>query len=188
MRICVYCSSSVTVDSAHVAAACEIGMLIGERGHTLVYGGAQVGLMGQVAQKAMDHGAQAIGVMPRMIAERGLALNALDELIITETMAERKAGMIERADAFLALPGGFGTLEELSEVLTLKQLGYLRHAVVLLNTAHIYDQLLAFFETLIQERFARAEQRQSFQVSETPIQAIEYIETYKPGQSVDKWL
>ena len=188
MRICVYCSSSAAVDSAYVAAACDMGTLIGARGHTLIYGGAQIGLMGQVAQKAMAHGGQAIGVMPRMMTERGLALTALDELIITETMAERKAMMIERADAFLALPGGFGTLEELSEVLTLKQLGYLGHAVVLLNTAHIYDRLLAFFETLILERFAKAEQRQSFHVSETPLQAIEYIEAYRPEQIVDKWL
>jgi len=187
MRICVYCSSSSAVDSVYVQAARELGRLIGARGHALIYGGANVGLMRELARAVKAEGGHVTGVVPERLRRLGLADGEADELLYTATMAERKALMEQRAEAFVALPGGFGTLEELLQVLTLKQLGYLRGAVVVLNTAGFYEHLLAHWEELYRQRFAKEDYRALYHVAQTPLEALEHIEGYTEPDLPTKW-
>lgn len=157
MRFTVYTSSSDAVDDRYRAVARAFGYRIGERGDALVYGGTQVGLMGVLAAATREAGGHVTGVLPQLMADRGLADTDCDELIVTDGMADRKRAMIERADAFVALPGGFGTLEELLEVLTLRQLGYHRKPIVLLDVDGFFTPLLACFEHLFALGFAKRE-------------------------------
>jgi len=187
VRICVYCGSSNELDDVYVRAACELGRLIGERGHSLVYGAGNIGLMGQLAASVKAAGGHITGVIPERLASYGLASEYIDELVITRTMAERKALMESKGDGFVALPGGFGTLEELLQAITLKQLHYLHAPVVLLNVAGFYDALLACFERIYALRFARSEARQSYRVATTPAEALDYIESYREDNLPLKW-
>ena len=187
MRICVYCSSSEAVDGAFLAAARSIGQEIGLRGHELVYGGASVGLMGEVARAAKGAGAQVTGIIPKRFAERDLVFRDADKTIITDTMAERKALLIERADAFIELPGGFGTLEELSELLTCMQLGDVQAALVLLNTRGFYEPLIALFEQFYALSFARTAYRALYHLVPHAREALAYIEAFRAVPLPDKW-
>jgi uncharacterized protein (TIGR00730 family) len=152
--ICVFCSSSEAVDESYRAMAAELGAAIGEQGWSLVYGGGNVGLMGAVARAALAAGAHVTGVIPHRLATREIALEDVSELIEVETMRERKLIMDERSDAFVVLPGGIGTLEELVEIVTLKQLGYHDRAIVLLDADGYWDHLLGQLAHMITERFA----------------------------------
>lgn len=153
--ICVYCSSSDAISERYPPAAADLGREIARRGHTLIYGGGAVGLMGILARAAHENGGTITGVIPSKLQDReGIAYEA-NELIVTETMRERKRLMYQQSDAFIVLPGGFGTLEEFMEVLTLKQLGYHDQPLVLLNVDGFFDTLLSFFGELRNERFAR---------------------------------
>jgi hypothetical protein len=153
--ICVYCSSSNAIADTYPPVAETLGRALGERGHTLVYGGGAVGLMGVLAHAAHEAGGTVTGVIPSKLQDReGIAYDA-DELIVTDTMRERKGIMFRRADAFVVLPGGYGTLEEFMEVLTLKQLGYHNRPIALLNVDGFFDTLLDFFGELRDGRFAR---------------------------------
>jgi uncharacterized protein (TIGR00730 family) len=153
--ICVYCSSSNAIDDVYPPVAERLGRELARRGHTLVYGGGAVGLMGVLAHAAHEEGGMVTGVIPSKLQDReGIAYDA-DELIVTDTMRERKGIMFRRADAFVVLPGGYGTLEEFMEVLTLKQLGYHDHPIAILNVDGFFDTLLSFFEELREGRFAR---------------------------------
>ncbi|MBN1399673.1 MAG: TIGR00730 family Rossman fold protein [Anaerolineae bacterium] len=193
LQICVYCSSSAAVHAAYVEAACTLGRELATRGHALIYGGADVGLMGALARAVHQAGGTVIGVIPRRLAERDLMFCQADEMLVAETMAERKRLMEERAEAFVALPGGFGTLEELLQVLTLKQLGYLQAPIVLLNVKaepsamRPFDHLLAHFEWLYQERFAKPDYRALYHVADTPVQALDYVESYTAPALPSKW-
>lgn len=153
--ICVYCSSSNAIADHYPPVAETLGRLLAARGHSIVYGGGAVGLMGVLARAAHENGGHVTGVIPSKLQNReGIAYDA-DELIVTETMRERKRIMFSKADAFVVLPGGFGTLEEFMEVLTLKQLGYHDHPIALLNVDGFFDTLLSFFEELREGRFTR---------------------------------
>lgn len=153
--ICVYCSSSNTIADDYPPAAKALGRDLAERGHELIYGGGDVGLMGILAKAVHDHGGRVTGVIPGKLQEReGVAYDA-DDLIVTETMRERKRIMYRNADAFVVLPGGFGTVEEFMEVLTLKQLGYHDHPIVILNVNGFFDTLFDFFAELREGHFAR---------------------------------
>lgn len=187
MRICVYCSSSDAVDSVYVEAAHALGHEIATRGHELVYGGASVGLMGDVARAATAAGGRVLGIIPQRFVQRNLAYQDATDIIVTETMAQRKARMIEVAEAFVALPGGFGTLEEVSEVLTLMQLGDLNRALVLMNTEGFYEDLLALFERFFAGSFARREYRRLYHVASDACDALDHIEHYHPFEVPDKW-
>ena len=187
MRICVYCSSSDAIDGVYVEAARALGHEIATRGHELVYGGASVGLMGDVARAATAAGGRVLGIIPRRFAQRDLTYQDTDETIITETMAERKSHMIEVAEAFVALPGGFGTLEEVSEVLTLMQLGDLNRPLVLMNTEGFYENLLSLFERFFAGSFARQEYRRLYHVARDACDALDHIEHYEPFELPDKW-
>jgi hypothetical protein len=153
--ICVYCSSSNAIADTYPPVAEALGRGLARRGHELVYGGGAVGLMGVLAHAAHEEGGTVTGVIPSKLQDReGIAYDA-DELIVTDTMRERKGIMFRRSDAFVVLPGGYGTLEEFMEVLTLKQLGYHDHPIAVLNVDGFFDTLLDFFEELRDGRFAR---------------------------------
>jgi uncharacterized protein (TIGR00730 family) len=161
---CVYCGSRPGLDPAFAQAATEVGTLVGRSGGQLVYGGGRAGLMGLVADAALAAGATVIGVIPQALVERELGHTGLTELHVVQTMHERKQLMAERSDAFIALPGGIGTFEELFEVWTWRQLGYHDKPVGLLNVAGYYDRLLDFIETTEQQGFVPPAQRALLQV------------------------
>ena len=151
--ICVYCGSRAGENTLFADAARAVGQWIGERGGQLVYGGGRSGLMGVVAESARVAGARVVGVIPQMLVDQEHANLACDELHIVQTMHERKAMMAERSDAFLALPGGIGTFEELFEVWTWRQLGYHNKPIGVLNVAGYYDGLLEFLRTSVTSGF-----------------------------------
>jgi uncharacterized protein (TIGR00730 family) len=185
--ICVYCSSSVRVDPRYFAVARDLGSEIGKRGYTLIYGGGGIGLMGAVARSAKERGAEVIGILPEYMDGRGITYDGADRLIFTKDLRERKAVMEEKSDAFISLPGGFGTLEETLEILTLKQLHVHNKPVVIVNTGDFYRPLLDFFERLYEESFARRELRESYRVETRVSDALRYIEEYQPKKMAEKW-
>jgi len=187
VRICVYCSSSTKVDERYFEMARELGQLLAAGGHTLIYGGANIGLMGTLARAVKEAGGQVVGVIPRALRDYGLVYEEADEVIVTETMAERKALMEQRAEAFIALPGGFGTLEELLQVLTLRQLRYLDYPIVVLNANGFYDVLLSHFERLYDEQFANPGFRQLYYVALDAADAMRYVEMAESAPLPRKW-
>ncbi|HEX2915128.1 MAG TPA: TIGR00730 family Rossman fold protein [Chloroflexia bacterium] len=186
--IAVYCASSSAIDSLYFEAARRLGILMGQSRARLVYGGTNIGLMGAVAGAVLEHGGEALGVIPALINAAGIAHPELTELILTDGMRERKAIMEERAEAYIALPGGYGTLEEIFEILTLKQLGYHQKAVVLLNINRYYDPLLALLGSATEQRFMKPSNLGLFHLATTPEEALEYIASYQPGPAEAKWL
>lgn len=187
MNICVFCSSSNAVSQAYFDHAEQLGQLIGQRSHSLIYGGANVGLMEHVAQTVKKYSGHVIGVIPQKIHDKDLSSAHPDELIITPTMDARKSVMREKSDAFISLPGGFGTLEEILEVITLKQLDYHQKPVVIINTDHFFDALFRQFDHSYNEMFAKENYRKMYEVVETPLEAIQYIENYKHEPVDTKW-
>lgn len=191
MNLTVYCASSNRISDVYVQAAAELGELIGRDRHTLVYGGGRVGLMGVVARAVHEHGGRVFGVIPKALrALEGVAYEVADDLVETQTMQERKALMFNLAHAFIVLPGGYGTLEELMEVLTLKQLGYHEKALVLVNTAAFFDPLLQLFEHFYAGRFVSRSTRELFHVVSTPAEAMRYVVDYSPpprGAGAARW-
>lgn len=170
--ICVYCGSSASVPEPYFAAARELGRLIAAAGHRLVYGGAHVGLMGAVADAALAAGGPVTGVIPRTLIIREVAHGGLTEMHEVESMHDRKALMAELSDAFIALPGGFGTFEEFFEIVTWKLLDYHRKPIILLNTDDYYAHLLAFLGHAGEHKFIRPAHRQLFHTAATPAEAL----------------
>ena len=168
LSLCVYCGSRSGTDASFRDAAREVGSLIGRLGWQLVYGGGRAGLMGAVADAALAAGARVVGVIPRALMTRELGHSGLTELHIVETMHERKRLMAERSDAFVALPGGIGTLEELFEVWTWRQLGYHDKPVGLLNWGGYFDTLLGFLRDTEAQGFLPPAQRELLQVQSDP--------------------
>jgi uncharacterized protein (TIGR00730 family) len=164
-----------------------LGRLLAERGIGLVYGGARVGLMGAVADATLAAGGTVIGVIPQSLVDREVAHTGLTELRVVASMHERKATMADLSDAFVALPGGFGTLEEFFEVLTWAQLGLHRKGCGLLNVAGYFDGLLAFADHAVTERFLRRDNREMVLVADDPAHLLERLARYEPP-AVDKWL
>ncbi len=151
--VCVYCGSRPGLDARFTSAALEVGRWIGQQGGQLVYGGGKSGLMGVVADAALASGARVVGVIPKALVDKELAHLGCTELHIVDSMHDRKRMMAERADAFLALPGGIGTLEELFEVWTWRQLGYHDKPIGFLNAAGYYDKLLDFLAGAVDAQF-----------------------------------
>lgn len=165
--LCVYCASSTKLDPKYYAAAGRVGHGIAAAGWGLVYGGGNAGLMGSVARAVKAGGGRVVGVIPDFMMERELAWREADELVVVTTMRERKHIMAGRAAAFLALPGGIGTLEELAEVLTERYLNLSQKPVVLFNQDGFYDDLLRFFERMVRENFKTAGAGTLFSVANT---------------------
>ena len=153
--ICVYCGSSEDIDPVYRQAAKDLGRLIAEQGDQLVYGGGSVGLMGDCARAVHEFGGRVVGVIPESLTSAEIAYHNADELIVTNTMRERKQIMDDRADAFVVLPGGFGTLEELAEILVLKILGYTDRPLIVVNPDGFYDPLHELFEHFVEHEFAK---------------------------------
>ncbi len=164
VSLCVYCGSRPGNDAAYEAAAVAVGTAIGRRGWRLVYGGGRAGLMGRVADAALAAGAPVLGVIPRSLMEREVGHQGLTELQVVETMHERKLLMAQHSDAFIALPGGIGTFEELFEVWTWRQLGYHDKPVGLLNVDGYYDTLLGFMHETVARGFVSDAQHALLQV------------------------
>lgn len=186
--ICVYSSSSCAIDRCYFQVAEELGKAIALRGDTLLFGGGMRGLMGATAKAVQQHQGHVIGVIPKALNVTGVVYESCDELIVTEGMRERKAIMDARSDAFIALPGGFGTLEELLEIITLKQLKYHNKPVVILNVNGFYDRLLMQFDEIIDQKFAKPASKELYQVTSSPKEALEYLDSYQPMVIKEKWL
>ena len=186
--ICVFCSSSNAVHKRYFNLAGELGALIAGEGYTLLYGGTNVGLMGALADAAKANNGRVTGIIPRKINDKGIGHKNIDELIVTESMQERKALMEKRSDAFIALPGGFGTLEEILEILTLRQLKYHHKPVVFLTNNGFYRHLIEHFEMLYKEQYARQEYRQLYYLAENSSAALNYIKNFKAPEFKDKWV
>lgn len=169
--LCVYCSSSLHLDAAYYEMAERVGREMVKHGWGLVYGGGKAGLMGSVAHSVKAAGGAVIGVIPEFMKVRELAFEEADELISVETMAERKKVMIARSDAFLALPGGIGTLEEITEILTLRYLAQTGKPAVFLNEQGYYDDLFRFFERMRTDRFKVSGMEGLYDVADT-VEAI----------------
>lgn len=186
-RVCVFCGSSMGSKPEYRHVAEELGRALVERGWGLVYGGGSIGLMGAVADAVLQAGGEVIGVIPEMLAIKELLHTGVTQMHVVPNMHVRKALMAESSEAFIALPGGYGTFEELLEVITWSQLGIHGKPIGLLNVSGFYDRLIALFDHAIEEGFIRPEQRRLIVVSDDPRDLLDQIVVHEVPQ-VRKWL
>lgn len=184
--ICVFCGSHVGGDPAYLEAARKLGRELAEQKIRLVYGGADVGLMGMVANSCLESGGEVIGVMPKKLVDMEVSHNSLSEMHIVDSMHERKALMAELSDAFIALPGGIGTLEELFEMFTWVQLGIHAKLLGLLNIKGYYDQLIGFLKTVVGEGFMQARHLEMLMCETDEKLLVDHLKSGKP-EIIDKW-
>jgi uncharacterized protein (TIGR00730 family) len=175
MNVCVFCGSSSGLNPVYGEAARHLGSLIGKHSATLVYGGGKVGLMGITADAVMASGGKVIGVIPEFLVKREVGHHGVTQLEIVESMHERKNRMADLANAFIAMPGGWGTLEEVAEILTWKQLGLIDQPVIILNINGFFDPLLKQIQSMLEEGFLKPEYIENLKVAATPQEAIRYI-------------
>lgn len=187
MNICVFCSSSNAISDVYFQEAEILGELIGKGNHVLINGGANVGLMETLTISAGKAGAKTIGIIPERLKGRSLASDNSHEVIVTPDMQERKAKMREISDVFIALPGGFGTLEEILEVITLRQLSYHTKAIIFINTNNFFDFLFKQFELSYQEFFAKEIYRNLYFIAGDAQEAMDYAINYMPVELDTKW-
>ncbi len=186
-RICVFCGSSFGSDPAYARIAEQVGESLAARNIELVYGGATVGLMGVLADSVLTHSGRVIGVIPQALVDKEIAHTGVTDLRVVNSMHERKALMAELADAFIALPGGFGTLEEFCEVLTWSQLGLHRKNCGLLNINGYYDGLLSLFDHAVAEGFLKSSNRKLVQSDSEPDRLIDALLSAVPAVEA-KWI
>lgn len=186
-RICVYCGSSPGDDPAHRAAAQALGGFLAREGLTVVYGGGNIGLMGAVADGALAAGGQVIGVIPQSLLEKELGHRGVTELHVTGSMHERKQLMVDLSDGFIALPGGFGTLDELFETLTWLQLGFHHKPVGLLNVGGFFDGLIGFIRHMSQSGFLKPEHADCVLVESDAEKLLSRMRTFRPPD-LGKWI
>jgi uncharacterized protein (TIGR00730 family) len=186
-NICVYCGSNPGRLPEYRGAARLLGYEMASRGLGLVYGGASIGVMGAVADAVLERGGQAIGVIPYSLATKEVSHDGLDELIVVDSMHERKARMAELSDGFIALPGGWGTIEEIFEMLTWAQLGFHEKPCGLLNVASYYDPLFAFLENAIEQQFVKEAYRPMIMMDEAPAALLDRFDEYR-APKVKKWI
>ena len=185
-RVCIFAASSATLDPIYTDAAFALGALLAQQGLELVFGGGRTGLMGACARGVKSRGGCVTGVIPKKLNVPGIAFEDCDELIVTADMHERKATMERISDAFVTLPGGMGTLEELMEVLTLNQLGYLSAPVVLLNVEGFYDELTAQLRTFVARGFMDDACLSLFTSAATPAETVDQLLSFRPPRLPDK--
>ena len=181
--ICVFASASNDIDKKYENCAKELGTLIGKNGYNVVYGGSNRSLMGAVTLASKLNGSEVIGVMPKLLKNIGIEEGNCTKFIITEGMRERKAKMDELSQAIIALPGGFGTLEELSEMIVQKQMGYNSKPIVILNVLGYYNKLIEFFDDVFKEKFSVQKCKELYFIANSPQEAIEYINSYVPQKT-----
>lgn len=186
-RICVFCGSNDGADPIFIKTAEEVGRFLARRGIELVYGGGRVGLMGKIADTVMHNGGSVIGIIPRALAEKEVAHGGLTKLRVVGSMHERKAIMAELSDGFIALPGGFGTFEELCEIITWAQLGFHSKPCGFLNIDGYYDPLIELFDNATREQFVRPEHRRLVLIESEIEKMFDLMVTYKPPD-LQKWI
>jgi uncharacterized protein (TIGR00730 family) len=185
-RICVFCGSNAGARSEYAEAARTLATVLAERKLGIVYGGGNVGLMGVLADAALARGGEVIGVIPRKLVEKEVGHRGVTELRIVETMHERKALMNDLSDAFIALPGGFGTFDEFFEVLTWSQLGFHGKPCALLNVAGYYDGLLTMLDHAVTERFLRPAHRELVIADTDPLRLLQRLSAFAAAPK-EKW-
>lgn len=186
-KICVFCGSSMGFDDIYKKKAIDLADYFIEKGHSLVYGGADVGLMKIIADRMLEAGMEVIGVMPQYLVDKEVSHSGITKLHIVESMAERKNLLIKISDAFIAMPGGFGTLDELAEVLVLDQLQIISKPMGLYNVNGYFDHLIKFIDLGVTEGFVRDEHRSNVFANENPKELCHQIMAYKPIE-MTKWL
>jgi uncharacterized protein (TIGR00730 family) len=187
-RVCVFCGSQSGSDPAHAETARELGRELGRRGLALVYGGGRVGLMGELATAALQAGGEVVGVIPQSLSAKEVAFGEATELVVVGTMHERKALMADKADAFVALPGGFGTCDELFEILTWGQLGIHRKPVAVLNAGGFFDPLIAWADHMTAHGFLKPKHRELLLMARSVPELFAALEAYRPPDPVEKWV
>ncbi len=187
-RVCVFCGSSLGRGDKYEAAAVDLARALASRGIDMVYGGGRVGLMGVIADEMLRQRRKVIGVIPRSLADREVAHTGLDDLRVVRTMHERKSLMTELSDAFVALPGGFGTLEELFEIVTWAQLGIHQKPIGILNVGGFFDPVLATIAKCIKEDFIRPEYYRLIESADDADLLLDCLERFQPLEGVTKWI
>lgn len=177
MNICVYCGSSSGNDKSIQVQATRLGELMCTRGHNLVYGGASIGIMGTLADAVMQNGGEVVGVIPNNLFKKEVAHQGITKLITVDGMHQRKSIMSDRADAFLALPGGFGTLEELFEIITWNQIGIINKPVVVYNLQSYFDSLIQMIDHAVESGFIKPKNRKILKVAETLEECLQLCES-----------
>ncbi len=185
--LCVYCGSNAGNDPAYAALARDLGTRLARDGITLVYGGGNVGLMGIVADAVLAGGGEVIGVIPQQLVDWEVAHKGVTRLEVVDSMHTRKARMFELADGFIALPGGFGTLDEMFEMLTWRQLGLGNKPCAFLDVGSFWQPLMAMLDTMVRERFLHADQRNDLWHGNDIAALLDWMHAYVPAQA-DKWL
>lgn len=183
-RVVVYCASSAHIEEVYFDAARQLGKILAQNNITCITGGGKQGLMGAVNDSVLENGGIVKGIIPQFMVDSGWCHPQLSERVVTESMHERKFLMAKHADAAFALPGGFGTLEELAEILTWKQLGLYKNPIVILNVNGYYDPLLAMFDKMIREKFLHPDYRNMWQVVDSPgevMDCLQNFEAWKPS-------
>lgn len=186
-KIAVFCSSSNTIDQKYHQPAIELAQLLVSNQFELIHGGGIVGLMGTLSKTVHQAGGKSIGIIPERLNIKGIVSTLDDETIVTADMSERKKVIRQHADAFIALPGGYGTIEEITEVITLKQLKYHNKPVVLLNSFGFYDHFIKFIDHFFAEKFTKEVFRSLLYITDKPQACINYIKNYKGGEVPEKW-
>ena len=185
MRVCVFASSSSRIDNEYTIAASKLGLLLAEAGMPVVFGGGGIGLMGILADSVLESGGKITGVLPSFMRDEGWGHLRVEEIILTPDMGERKKKMFSMSEAVIALPGGVGTLEELAEAITLKQLSLFNGPIIILNTLGFYNSLLDFLEHMVENNFLRFEHKSIWEVVNTPEEVI--IALNKKGSTKEEW-
>jgi len=185
--LCVYCSSSNNLPEKFYVISKELGEKIALYNYDMVYGGTTVGMMGVIANNALKNGSQVIGVIPEKIEAFGLKHPELAKVVVTKDMRERKATMEKYADAFICMPGGFGTFEEVFEILVAKQLAYHNKPIIFVNFDGYYDNMIKMFDTVYENNFAKENMKDLYYIANNVDEIFEYLKTYTPKEFVYKW-
>lgn len=175
MNVCVFCGSSKGKNPVFADAARELGLLLAKNSHALVYGGGNVGLMGIVADTVMENRGEVFGIIPQFLLDREVGHNQITRLEVVQSMHQRKQRMADLANAFIALPGGWGTLEEVAEILTWRQLGLITQPVILLNIHGFFSPLIQQLQVMFEEEFVRKEHLPNLKIATTPAEALSFI-------------
>ena len=186
-NICVFCASSANIDSRYLEAARDLGGLLAREGWRCVNGGGAVGLMGALTDGVLDAGGKVTGVIPKFMVDNGWCYDRLDDVVITADMHQRKQMMSEMASAVIAMPGGVGTLEELLETLTWRQLGLVKVPIIILNTMGYYDPLLAMLHQAIDEGFMKESHARLWRVAATPAEVVALLDDISPVEFESKY-
>ncbi len=175
MNVCVFCGSSTGKNPVFAQTAAELGVLLAENSHSLVYGGGKVGLMGVIADAVLNKGGEVIGIIPKFLMDREVGHSGVTKLEVVQSMHQRKQRMADLSDAFVAMPGGWGTLEEVAEILTWRQLGLITNPVILLNVNNFFGPLIAQLNGMVDEGFVRKEYMNNLRIASTPKEVLSLI-------------